>query len=210
MKRLAGLSAILMIAVFVGTAPATDVQMGAAIGDGGLRSFYLGIGDYYHVPEREIYVMHDEGVPDDDLPVVYFLAERARVAPGAIVDLRLRGWSWDRITFHYGLGPEIYYVPVPVTAVGPPYGHAYGYYRRVPRARWRTIHLSDDDVVNLVNLRFVSEYRHVPPERVIALRGGGHHFTEVYSRPDLRPGHGEGGGRWHGGEGHRGHGKHAD
>lgn len=204
-----------------------DVNLGLSADENGLRSFYLGIGDYYHVPEREVYVIHDRGIPDEDLPVVYYLAQRTGAAPGAIVDLRLRGWSWQRITFYLGAGPDIYYMPVPVAVVGPPYGRAYGFYRSVPRARWRTIQLSDDDVVNLVNLRFVSQYRHLPPQRVMELRREHPRFTDVYFRTGGGPGGergprepggprsggprgGEGNGRGgpHGNHGHGGHGRH--
>ena len=79
---------------------------------------------------------------------------------------------------HLGVGPEVYYVPVTV-ASGPPYGKAYGYYKKKPRKQWRTIVLSDPDLINLANLRFLSGYHRLPPERVIELRSSNRGFIAV-------------------------------
>jgi hypothetical protein len=108
-----------------------SVDIGVYIGDEGLRGFYLSVGDYYRVPEREVVIIRERGMSYEEMPVVFFIAGRAHVAPGVIVDLRLRGMSWMDITFRYGLSPEIYYVPLRVTP-GPPYGKAYGYYKKWP------------------------------------------------------------------------------
>lgn len=170
-----------------------DMSAGISFDDDGLRSFYLAVGDFYRVPEREVIVVRERTIPDDELPVVFFLASRAHVAPGVIVDLRLGGMSWDRITVHFGLGPEIYYVPVAVPVSGPPYGHAYGHYKKHPRNQWSKIHLSDADVVNLVNLRFISDHMGVPAQDVIKMRGGGKHFSAIHSEMKKAKGKGPGG-----------------
>lgn len=154
------------------------VDLGISIGEEGLRSFYLSVGDYYRVPEREVVIIRERGIPYEEMPVVLFIAGRAHVAPRVIVDLRLRGMSWMDITFHYGLSPEIYYVPLRV-APGPPYGRAYGYYKKWPRKEWEKVRLGDDDVVNLVNLKFVSEHYGYSPEGVIKMRSGGRNFVEI-------------------------------
>ncbi|MGE5238770.1 MAG: hypothetical protein ACM3ON_08210 [Chloroflexota bacterium] len=155
------------------------VDVGLSVGDEGLNSFYLAVGDYYRVPQSEVVVVRDHHVPYYDAPVVFFLAQRAHVAPATIVDLRLRGLSWMDITLHYGLSPEIYYVPVTYVP-GPPYGKAYGYYKKLPRKKWKEIRLHDDDVVNLVNLGFISNHYRYKPEEVISLRSKGKEFVAVH------------------------------
>ncbi len=70
--------------------------------------------------------------------------------------------------------PEIYYVPV--ARVGPPYGNAYGHYKR-HKNDYRKVVLADDDVINLVNLRFMSEYHGIAAETVIDRRGRGEKFA---------------------------------
>ena len=171
---------VLVMATLGNTIPIAraDVEFGISLGDRGLRSFYLSVGDYYRVPEREVIIIRERGILYEEIPVVFFIARRVHVAPGVIVDLRLRGMSWMDITFHYGLSPEIYYVPLRV-APGPPYGRAYGYYKKWPRKEWRKVRLGDDDVVNLVNLKFASEHYGYSPEKVIKMRSGGRNFVEI-------------------------------
>lgn len=157
-----------------------DVSLGLSISDGEVRSFYLAVGDYYRVPERTLVVVHERNIPDDEVPVVFFIAQRARVSPDVIIDMRLSGRSWMDITLHYGLSPEIFYVPLAV-APGPPYGKAYGYYKNRPRSKWREIRLADADVVNFVNLKFVSSYYGYSPDQVVKMRSGGKRFVAISS-----------------------------
>jgi hypothetical protein len=166
----------------------TRVDIGASIVSGDLRGFYLSLCEYYQVPEREVVVLRARYIPDYDIPVVLYIAQRARVAPGVVVDLRLAGHSWMDITLRFGLGPDIYYVPVQ-RVYGPPYGNAYGHYKNKNRNDWHTIRLADDDVVNLVNLRFISERYGHPPEEVMRMRSAGGSFSAI--NDELRRNRGE-------------------
>ena len=178
MKKIIILFIALVFLVPAASASAQNVSTGISISNGELRSFYLAIGDYYRVPEsRVVYVRDHYRFPDEELPVVFFLASRAHVDPQAIIDLRVRQrMSWLNITFYYGLTPEIYYVPV--TRVGPPYGNAYGHYKK-HKKDYKKVVLADADVVNLVNLRFMSEYHGVAAEVVMDRRGKGERFVVI-------------------------------
>jgi hypothetical protein len=167
---------VLLIAASMPSFAETQWNVGVSGGDEDIRSFHLSIGDYYHVPEREVIVVHERGIYEEDLPVVFFIAQRAHVSPDAVVDLRLRGMNWMDITFHYGLSPEIYYVPV---KQGPPYGHAYGYYQKHSKGGWHRDDLEDADIVNQVNLKFLSEHHKYAPEKVMEYRSEGKNFTII-------------------------------
>ena len=99
----------------------TAVSASVQIGD-----FHVTVANYYRVPEREVIVLRERRIPDDEIPVALFIAQRAAVPPASIVDLRLRGDSWWEISVRFGIEPDVYYVPVAVTP-GPPYGKAYGH-----------------------------------------------------------------------------------
>jgi len=157
-----------------------DVNVGLSIQDGEVRSFYLAVGDYYGVPERSLIVVRERHIPDDEVPVVFFLAREARVSPELIVNLRLSGKSWMDITLHYGLSPQIFYVPFAVDP-GPPYGKAWGYYKKKPKNKWREIRLADADVVNFVNLKFVSGHYGYSHDEVVKMRGKGNSFVKINS-----------------------------
>jgi hypothetical protein len=181
MKKIIILFIAAMFLMPAASVSAQSVSTGISISNGELQSFYLAVGDYYRVPESRVaYVKQHYHVHDEDLPVVFFLASRAHVDPQVIIDLRYRQrMSWLNITFHYGLTPEIYYVPV--QRVGPPYGNAYGHYKKHGKD-YRKVVLADADVVNLVNLRFMSEYYGVAAEVVMDRRGKGERFVAMNDR----------------------------
>lgn len=155
-----------------------DVDVGLSIGDDGIKSFYLAIGEHYKVPEKEIVIVREKKIPDEDLPVVFFLAQRADVSPDVIIKLRLGGKSWMEISAHFGLTAEIFYVPLK-RSPGPPFGKAYGHFKKKKRNKWRTIYLSDADIVNFVNLRFISEHYGYSPDEVIKMREKGKSFIAI-------------------------------
>src|SRR5437899_10852643 len=77
-----------------------QVQVAGQIGN-----FYFAVGNYYRVPEREVIVIRERRIPDNEIPVVLFLAERARVTPANIVNMRLSGQRWMDIAMHFQLSP---------------------------------------------------------------------------------------------------------
>ena len=156
----------------------TDVKAGISIGPEGLRAFYLSVGEYYRVPENEVIIVRERKIPDEELPVVFFIAGRAGVDPNVIVDLRIGGSSWYSISVQYGIYPDVYYIPLAVDPE-PPYGKAYGYYKKRPKSEWKKIQLADADIINLVNLRFISEHYNYVPENIIKMRSEGKHFALI-------------------------------
>ena len=145
---------------------AAQVQAGAVISGEGLRSFYFAIGNYYQVPNREVVVVRERAVPPDEIPVVFFVARQAHVEPAVIVDLRRRGLSWSDVALHFRLDPDIYYF-----SGGPPYGHAYGYWKKHPPR--------DVEVIDAVNVHFLSDYHRVSPDSVRADRSRGSSYAFV-------------------------------
>lgn len=154
------------------------VDIGVTIGDEGIRDFYFSVGDYYRVPEREVIIIRERRIPDEEIPVVLFLAKRGGVPFARVIEMRRSGLAWIDITLRLGLSPEIFYVPVTIVS-GPPYGKAYGHFKKKHKNEWRTIRLSDDDVINFVNLKFISDYHGYAPERVIEMRSKGKNFIAI-------------------------------
>ncbi len=155
------------------------VDAGVSIEEEGLSGFLLAVGDYYRIPQWEVILIRERGIPPYEIPVVLFIAKRAHVEPKFITDLRLWGNTWLDITLRFGLGPEIFYVPIGVMVIGPPYGKVYGYYKSKSKKEWKTIVLSDDDVINLSNLKLMSEHYGYPPEKIIKMRSGGKEFVSI-------------------------------
>ncbi|HPA85550.1 MAG TPA: hypothetical protein PLJ30_12140, partial [Deltaproteobacteria bacterium] len=130
--RILVISAGILVCILASISPSfaeTRWNVGISGGNDGIEGFHLSVGEYYRVPHREVVVIHKRGICDEGLPVVFFIAQRAHVHPDAVVGLRLRGMSWFDITLHYGLCPDIYYVPVRHVYVHHRPGHDYVYYR---------------------------------------------------------------------------------
>lgn len=159
--------------------PHSRVDVGGTFVNGDLSSFYLSLGEYYRVPERDVIFIRERRIPDHEIPVILFISQRAGVSLSAIINLRLAGSRWMDISLHFGLGPELYYVPVQ-RVHGSPYGHAYGHFQNRNRNEWQKIRLADDDVVNLVNLRFISERYGYPAEDVMQMRSSGKSFLSIH------------------------------
>ncbi len=145
----------------------------------GMPGFYLSIGNFYGYPEQEVIYCHNHGIPDDDLPVVFFIAKYGYVSPDVVIRLRVvDGWPWTRICEYYRIPPSAFYFPV--EKYGPPYGRAYGYYKRYPnRADWGRIRLTDAAIVNQANLIFISKYYNYPAAQVIRMREQGSSFGTI-------------------------------
>jgi hypothetical protein len=169
---------ILLILVFLLLPTSLWAQVSFSISIGA-PGFYLSVGNFFGYPEREVVVVRERGIPDDDLPVVFFISKHAHVAPEVIIKLRVvDGWAWSRICAYYRIPPTVFYIPV--ARYGPPYGRAYGHYKRYPHERdWGRIRLNDADIVNQVNLIFISKYYNYSPERVIKMREQGSSFGNI-------------------------------
>ncbi len=172
--------AILMLTM----APLTEIVAGGAntglsSDDEALSGFFLAVGDYYRVPLREVMIIKERGIPPYEIPVVLFIAKRAHVAPEMITNFRLCDNAWLYTALRFGLGPEIFCVPVGVVARDSLYGKVYRYYNNKPKKEWKTIMLSDDDIINLVNLKLMSEHYGYPPEKIIKMRMEGKEFASI-------------------------------
>lgn len=142
--------------------------------------FLRTIGDYFSVPQKEVAVVKEQNIPNDEISVIFFIAQQAGVSAGEILDLRKKGMTWQQIINSYSMGSDILYVPINENVkVGPPYGHAYGYYKNKPKKEWRNIKLRDDDIVNLVNLKFISGHYNYPAEKIMKMREKNNGFYNI-------------------------------
>ncbi len=184
-----------------------QTSMGLNIRNGKVENFYMAIGDYYRVPEREVTVIHERGIAEDEVPVVYFIARHSRYAPSDIVQMRLRGESWWDISDRCGVSRDDYYIDESGVS-GPPFGHAYGYWKKHRRGRF-----SDNDIVTSVNVHWMKDrYGWSAPE-VIRYRSNGESWASIHEKfrargdnegEDHGHGNGRGNGRGHGNGKHKG------
>lgn len=149
---------------------AANFDIGISGSDRGISGFSLSVGDYYRVPAREI-IMIERSVPSYETSVVYYLARHSHRTPQFVTNLRLGGMSWWDISIHLGLDPHNLYVVDSRRHAGPPYGRAYGYDRNH--------RLNDSEIVELVNVRFLSSYHGISVDEVIDRRSRGQQYMHI-------------------------------
>lgn len=165
--------ALLIMGCLSGLLNASNFDIGVSGSDQGINGFSLSIGDYYRVPAQEIMYI-ERSIPYEETSVVYFLARHANRSPNHIMDMRLRGLSWWDISLRLGLNPRTLYVVNSRRHSGPPYGSAYGYHKKGQHFR-----LGDNEITELVNVRFLSAYHGISVDEVIDRRSRGQRYMYI-------------------------------
>jgi len=118
--------------------------------------------------------------PEDDFPVIAFLSYHSHRSPSFILNLRREGYVWSDIFFQLNVQPSVLFVGIDRDP-GPPYGKAWGYwkkhYRAGARQRYR---ISDRDIVGLVKVQTASRHFGASPFAVIDAQRGGRR-PEIYT-----------------------------
>jgi hypothetical protein len=139
-----------------------------------------------------------------DLPVVLFVAQQCGRPVDYVVDLRARGLSWSAIFTQLNVRPDVLFVGIDRDP-GPPYGKAWGYWRKNPQS----IRLSDDDIRGLVQVQMGSRWAGASPYDLAHARSQGKAVVTFVADKHGRPYRDEGGagkGAGHGKEKGHGHG----
>ena len=162
-----------------------DATIGLRVGDD--ARFFLNLtNEHYAVPERTaVAVVNRCPRPQDDYPVVMLLARLSGRSPDAILSMRLHGAPWVDVFARNQVSPDVLFVGMDRDP-GPPYGHAWGYWKKHPHDGDACAALSDDQIVDLAKLQIVSGYYHVNPYTVIAERRRGstiERYAVVHGRP---------------------------
>ena len=113
--------------------------------------------------------------PETDFPVLLFLANEAHVSLSVVWDLRSKRLPWSDVMVRLNVPPERIFVPMQRDP-GPPYGKAYGHWKRHEKER---IAVTDDDIFYWVNVRSQARYFAVPAETVVGWRESGSTWKAV-------------------------------
>jgi len=152
---------------------ASGVQ--AQIVDDSKDPFHIAVRDYFKVTEDQIGSLLKTPLPDDDLPIVLFIAQRAGVDPNSVLVVWSSGLNWMQTAHHFGLNPWIFFTPIQGDLKNTPYLKPYHYFKD----RNNRVRLSDDDMINLVNLKLIAEQYNRDPYEIVQLRAQGKSFREI-------------------------------
>ncbi|HTC22457.1 MAG TPA: hypothetical protein VK859_16500 [bacterium] len=140
------------------------------------NNFHLAVMDYFRVSEQQVTDAEQSGISDEELPVVFFMAQRTNLGPEAVTTVHSSGLNWMQVAFHFRLNPWIFYTFLPGDAAAhTPFEKACGEYKNPNN----NINLTDKDMVNLVDLKFLSEYYGRDPKEIVQRRSSGKTFQEI-------------------------------
>lgn len=141
------------------------------------ESFSLGTSDFeFEFLYRDHYAIddavvrkHTEWMGEHGFVVALHLARQSEVELDVIVEWRRDGRSWWEITDRCDLGPESFRVELPDDP-GPPYGRAWGHWKKHPKTE---IRLDDEEIQAWVVLRAMRDFTKRPAAEIVRLQRDG-------------------------------------
>ena len=176
---LVGLALLLATVVPITTYAGLDIQFGATVQVGDDSDVYFAVSSrYFDQDERNIRKWNHQCKDSDDLAVALFLSRHGHESPDHVLALRSKGLSWLELGLRLGVRPDVWFVPVKRDP-GPPYGKAYGHWKKNGKKSPGKMNLSDTDTKNLVAVRMLHEYYGVSVEVAMKWRSSGRDLKKI-------------------------------
>lgn len=171
------------LALAPGSAPAhAEIDFAASLsiplGDDGRVLINVASNHYHADPDVVVYASTRLGDPVNELPVALFIAKGAGRPVRAILELRLGGKSWNDIFVSFGLPYSVLFAELPADP-GPPYGKAWGYWKKHKKQPSVRIALSDMEFTDLVHLHVTTRALGIDAREAIRLRATGNRFDVI-------------------------------
>ena len=156
-----------------------DIDFGAAVQIGDNTDVYFAVSSrYYDQDEQNVRKWNRQCADSDDLAVALFISRHGHESPDKVFALRSNGMSWWEISVRLGVPAEVWFVPVKKDP-GPPYGKAYGHWKKHGKNSPAKMDLSDADAQNLVAVRMLHEYYGVSVEVAMEWRSSGRNLEDI-------------------------------
>jgi hypothetical protein len=163
----------LVVAIFVIALPMR------ALGTDKEDAYFADIAAHFQDSTAVLQEILAEEIDPEDLPVCFVVARETNSSAQQIAQLRKQGDSWADIMRTKGMSPRAFYFIVAVDFDSKTYSPLFAKYTTVPQSEWPDIVLSDEDVVNLVNLKFIYRRHGYSVFEVMAMRDIGKSFPTI-------------------------------
>lgn len=137
------------------------------------------IGEYFEADNGVVQQVAGLLESPEDLPVAFFLARHAGQDPAVLAGQRASGQSWLQVMRANRLEPDILHMAVRGFVLSPIFQPIFDKFDEDNPAQWSQAQLTDRDVVNLVNLRFIADQYDYSIYRVMVLRDKGNSYVQI-------------------------------
>ena len=141
--------------------------------------FSAALAKYFGVSSEEVAKIWEAGVSGDEVAVVLRVAQLSNTSSQNIGKMCARGDSWKEIMGIRNLGCDSFYMMIAAKIESGTYAPLFAKYAAVPQTEWKSIPLTDDDIANLVNLKFLSSHYDYSVFKIMDMRDAGKSFLEI-------------------------------
>ena len=141
--------------------------------------YYMAIGDYYDVPYDQVVAVSEAGIIDEELPVIFFIADRTGVEADEISKMRLDGESFSDICRALELCQSAFYMIVSGDIESKSYAPIFEVLKSVKPHEWAKVSMPDRDIVNLTNLKMIYSHHDYSAYIVMAMKDYGKGFAKI-------------------------------
>lgn len=168
-----------------------DIAFDAAVQIDDDTDVYLAVSTrYFDCNRKDVYRWNRQCDNPDDLAVALFISRHSGKEPDAVFAMHKGGLAWWDVSMRLGVKPEVWFVPVKRDP-GPPYGKAYGHWKKHGHHQPAEMRITDEDLRNLVAVRLLHEYYGVSVEVAMEWRSSGRGLREI-TAGEYRKRHGKG------------------
>lgn len=143
------------------------------------ETFSSALASYFGVSAEEVAAVWETGVSGDEIPVALLLAKLTKSSPANFGKLRARGDSWRDIAKVRNVGSDAFYMKIDAKFESATFSPIFAHFDTTSESKWRELPLTDGDVVNLVNLKFISSHFDYSAFEVMSMRDKGNSFVDI-------------------------------
>ena len=137
------------------------------------------VADYYEVSLDAVQTAVDAGIPAEELPVLLFIADRSNATSAELTTSRIQGKTWQQIAAAQNVTAADFYVSYSDKIRSSVYRSIYAKFTGLKRNEFAQVQLSDDDIVNLSNLRFLYKHYNYSQRIIMNWAGEGKGFAQI-------------------------------
>lgn len=141
--------------------------------------YQMAVSGHYAVPLEEVTQVLEAGITEEELPVVFYIAEQAGVSPTSVVKSRKEAKSWFVIAADNNVTTSDFYVQVTGKRHGARFSKIYAKFSALSRDKFDQVALTDGEIVALVNLKFLYKYYNYSQHLIMTWSGEGKSFVEI-------------------------------